>query len=85
MVNTQKVALAFAGIAVALHVVWSVIVASGLGQWWVNFVLGLHFMQMQVTVLPFNILTAVELWVLVGIVGYLVGYIVATIWNKVHK
>ncbi|MEK7530845.1 MAG: hypothetical protein AAB573_03170 [Patescibacteria group bacterium] len=85
MVKTQKVALAIAAIAVVVHVVWSIVVAIGLGQWWVDFILGLHFLQVPVVVQSFDIVTAIELWVVVGVVGYIVGFVIAHVWNWVHK
>ena len=85
MLHTHKTGIAVAALAVAGHVAWSIVVVLGFGQWWVDFILGLHFMQVPVTILPFNFVTAVELWVVVAIVGYVLGYIFATIWNRVQK
>ena len=84
-VNRKKVALVVGSFAALMHVIWSTLVAFGWAQSYLDFVSGLHFIQSQHVVLPFNIATAVELVVLALIIGYIVGFILATIWNHFHR
>jgi hypothetical protein len=85
MLSQQKVAVAFGSIAALVHTVWSIVVLVGFGQTWVQFVTSMHFISIPVTVLPFDALTAVELIALAGIIGSILGYAFATIWNWAHK
>lgn len=83
--NPQKVALTLGAFAALVHVVWSVIVALGWGQALADFVTWAHMIGPAPLVAPFNLGTAVMLVVIAGLVGYVAGFVFATIWNKVHK
>ena len=85
MLKPQKVGMAVGAMAGAVHVVWSLIIALGWGQGLMDFVTGLHFIQTTTFVTPFDVVTAIELIVLASIVGYVVGFVFANIYNKVQK
>ena len=71
----------FAGV----HLLWALIVLAGWGQTFLNFIFTLHMIVPVYTVASFNLLRAVELVVLSAIVGYIVGFVFARIWNKQAK
>ncbi|OGL62691.1 hypothetical protein A3C09_02305 [Candidatus Uhrbacteria bacterium RIFCSPHIGHO2_02_FULL_47_44] len=83
--NTQKTGLALGGLLGLIHLVWSVVVALGLGQSLVDWIMKIHMVEATHTVLPFALPSAITLIVLTTLVGYVVGYAFATIWNKVQK
>lgn len=85
MLEPKKVALAVGLMSGVVHIVWSVVVLVGLGQSWVNFVTGMHFVSTTMTVLPFNFVTAVEVTAIAIVMAYVGGFVFATIWNKVQK
>ena len=66
-----------------IHLVWSLTVSMGLAQRYLDFIFGLHFISMPVTILAFSWVGALELVVLTAIIGYVMGAILAYIWNKV--
>ena len=68
-----------------VHVVWSILVALNWAQPLMDFVTGLHFVQTTNMVMPFDIVTAIELIILASLVGYVLGFVFANIWNKVQK
>lgn len=82
--NAQKLAATLAVFAVAVHVVWSLIVILGWGQTLLNFIAMIHFIANPLTVMPFDFGTLVIELVVVALVAYVAGYVFATIWNKVH-
>ncbi len=84
MLNAQKTATSLSVFIVAVHIVWSIIVALGWGQALLDFIAMLHFIENPPHVGLFNIGTAVILWIVAGIVGYIIGFVFATMWNKVH-
>ncbi|MBI3632530.1 MAG: hypothetical protein HY225_03715 [Candidatus Vogelbacteria bacterium] len=85
MLNNHKVGLALGGFAAFVHIVWGALVALGLAQSLIDFIYYMHMIQVPVVVLPFSLSLAVGLVILTGIVGYVVGYIFATIYNWAHK
>lgn len=83
--NTHKTALAVGSVFGFMHLVWSLMVAIGLAQPWIDFILGLHFLQISYSIQPFNAGTALLLVVVTFAVGYVVGWVFSTIWNRLQK
>ncbi len=71
---------AFMGI---MHAVWALAVLLGFAQTWLDFVLGLHFLENPFTVSAFDITKAVMLVILTSVVGYVTGFVFAKVWNIV--
>lgn len=84
-VKESKAALIFGTFAAVMHAFWSVLVFLGLAQPYLNFISGLHFLNNPYKVLPFNLSTAVMLIAVTFVIGYLVGWVFAKIWNKLQK
>ncbi len=84
-ISEKRVAVTLGLFAAAVHVIWSVIVALGLGQQLADFVLGLHMVQVPVTVGPFDPATAAILVILAFFVGAAAGWFVASLWNMAKK
>lgn len=68
-----------------VHLVWSVVVALGLGDVYLSFILTLHSLNNPYIVESFNLGRSIVLVVVASIVGYIVGAVFATIFNKLHK
>lgn len=85
MANANKIGLVFGVLLGGGHLLWSVLVFFGIGQALINFVLWAHMVHLQYIVGPFDMTAALTLIVLTSIVGYIIGYIVAIVWNKVHS
>ena len=81
--DPRKVSIALGLFAAVMHVIWSVIVALGLGQAWMNWVFGLHFISHSFVVQPFNFVTSIMLIVAAFVVAAIFGWIFATVWNWV--
>ncbi|HLC51175.1 MAG TPA: hypothetical protein VJH90_02245 [archaeon] len=83
--NPKQVAVSLGLLAAAMHLIWSVMVALGFGQAWINWIIGLHFVSATVTVMPFNAVTAIILLVVTFVLGSIVGFVFATAWNWTGK
>jgi hypothetical protein len=81
----HRVGLVLGGIVAAFHLLWSVLVALGLAQFTIDWIFRLHFIQPPYTVGPFSLTLAVGLVVITFIVGYVVGWLFAFLWNGVHR
>ena len=66
------------------HFVWSFLVAVGIGQWLLDWVFRLHFIQPAYVVRAFNPAFAVALIIVTSVLGYLFGSVAAAIWNWFH-
>jgi len=67
------------------HLIWSVLIFLGWAQPLMNFSLWAHMVHMDVVLGPFDAAAAATVIIVAAIVGYCVGYILATVWNKVHR
>lgn len=80
----NKVGLVFAILMGGAHALWSLFVFLGWGHAIINFVLWAHGVSVPLVVMPFNFTRALVLVILTSALGYILGYIVAIVWNKVE-
>lgn len=85
MFDKNKTGIAFGTLAALWHLLWSILVAVGITQSWIDFVFSIHFLNNPFTVSAFNAGTALMLIVITGILGYVFGWVFAYIWNWAHK
>ena len=83
--NETKTALVAALLFGGWHVLWSCLVATGLGQRLWDFVLWAHMIHMPVTVGPFEPVAALTLVAFTSAFGYCLGFAFAWLWNRVHR
>ena len=80
--NKKGVALALGLLMALWHAVWALMVLFGWAQGFYDWILSLHFISLPLVILPFHLGTAVLLVIVTFIVGYIIGWIFAAIWNK---
>ena len=74
------------GALVALwHLVWSGLVAVGAAQTVLDFILWIHFLKVPVTLQPFSLPIAAVLVAVTFVLGFLLGYVFAALWNWLHR
>ncbi|MFA6992490.1 MAG: hypothetical protein WC269_04410 [Candidatus Gracilibacteria bacterium] len=61
--------------AAAAHLVWLVLVGTGVAKQFADWMLGLHHIQFEWTVLPFDWASAVMLVVMTFVCGYVLGWL----------
>lgn len=84
-INKNKTGLTFGLLISFMHLIWSVLVALGLAQVLVDFILNIHMINVQVTIMPFDFVKAIGLIIVTFIVGYIFGWFMAFFWNKCFK
>jgi len=72
MSNPNKVGLVFAILLGGWHLVWSLFVATGLGQLLYDFILWAHMIHLAVTIGPFDFTASIDRTPLSGPGGMLV-------------
>ena len=81
----RKIGLIFGILLGGVHLLWSILVLLGAGQWLIDFILWAHMFHMTVVVGPFDWTAAITLIIVTFIVGYVLGYVGAHIWNRIHR
>lgn len=85
MHNPNKVGMVFGAVLGGMHLVWSILVLTGIGQMIYDFILWAHMIHMNVTIGPFDWTASLTLIVVSALVGYVVGYLATLIWNRIHR
>lgn len=83
--NVQKTALVLGIFLGLVHVVWSLLVLIGFAQPLLDFIFWVHMLANPYHVTGFTLTQSILLILVTCGVGYLVGYVFAMLWNKMHK
>ena len=81
MIGKNKLGLVVGGFTGLCHLVWSLLVAFGVAQALTDFVFRLHFIHPPWVIAPFRADLAVALIAITSIIGYVMGWVLAAIWN----
>lgn len=68
-----------------LHLLWALLVASGVAQPLMDFIFWLHFIWPVYVIEGFDPLRAAGLVLLTAAIGYAIGGAFALLWNRVHR
>lgn len=83
-ISPVKAGLAI-GVVIGLwHLGWAVLVALNWAQLVMDFVLRIHFIEPFIHVQAFQLGTAATLVAVTALIGFLIGAILAVIWNLAH-
>lgn len=80
-INPAKTAVAVAAVLGFYHLCWAALVALGYAKPFMDFVLRLHFIEIDYAIAPFNLVTAAGLVLVTSALGALFGSVFALIWN----
>lgn len=81
----QRTGLVLGLFLAGFHLVWSILVLTGIGQWLLDLVLWAHMIHVQFVVGPFEIVAAAALIGITFVTGYLLGLMFAWFWNMLHR
>jgi hypothetical protein len=84
MINPNRVGLVFATLLGGWHIVWSLLVSLGWAQPLLDFVFWLHMIRSIYVVKAFDPVAAGSLVIVTACFGYVIGYLGATTWRKLH-
>jgi len=80
-IKGNKSALVIGLYVAVLHILWALLVAFGIGQASLDWILPLHFVSNTFTLLDFSFLNAIVLAVVGFIGGYAGTWVFVWIWN----
>ncbi len=83
--NSHKVGLALGGLLGLVHLVWALMVLVNLAKPFMDWIFGLHFMNFQYSIAQFSFGNALLLVIVTAVIGYLMGYVFAWLWNIAHS
>lgn len=80
-VDAHRAGLALGSLIGLIHLLWVFLVAAGWAGALVRLSLKLHFLSVPFTLLSFDASRAAALVTLSAVVGYLVGFVLGSLWN----
>lgn len=83
-ISPKNLGVALGALLGLWHAVWSALVAFDLAQPLIDFVFRMHFVASVYAVEVFDWGTAITLVVMTSVIGFVLGYVFALIWNKLH-
>jgi len=82
-INANKLGLTVGYFAALMHLVLIILVALGVANAYLGWILPLHFLSLNVSFVAFDLLTAVMLLIAAFVGGYVAGWVFAYIYNRV--
>jgi hypothetical protein len=83
-ISRQKLGLALGAFIGGWHAIWSALVLVGCAQAVINFMFWLHFLAPPYQVGSFVLWRAAALIAFTAGIGYCAGWVIGTVWNRVH-
>jgi hypothetical protein len=83
--NSNKVGLVLGGVIGGWHVVWALLVVLGWAQPILDFIFWAHMIKPVYLVKGFDPIAAIALIAITSVVGYVLGFIGAVIWNRLNR
>ena len=83
-IRPDRTALILAILLGSWHLVWALLVAAGWAQPLIDFIFWIHFVKPVYVIQKFNIGIALLLVGVTAAIGYVIGWIFAVFWNKLH-
>lgn len=83
--NKHKVGLIIGIFTSFFHLLWVLLVATGLGQAFMDWIYDLHLLTNPFVVSEFELGKAIILVLITFLGGYLSGWTFAALWNKAQK
>jgi len=83
-IHPVKAGLTLGALIGGWHLCWASLVALGWAQPFIDFIFWMHFIQPVYVVGPFVAARAVMLVAVTSGVGFVVGYVFALLWDKLH-
>lgn len=83
-INSLKAGLVVAAVTAGAHAAWAAMVWLGWAQPVADFIFWIHFIRPPYTIMPFDLGRAGLLILVTGLVGFLIGWALALVWNGVQ-
>lgn len=84
-INPGRAGLVFGALIGGWHVLWSILVLLRWAQPLIDFIFWIHFVKPVYMVEEFSLGRAAMLIIVTAVVGYVVGFCFAHLWNRIHK
>jgi hypothetical protein len=84
-ISVGKAGLVLGAVVGGWHLCWSILVALGWAQRFVDFVFWVHFIKPIYVIEPFVLMRAAILLAVTAAFGFVIGAVFAWLWNAVHK
>jgi hypothetical protein len=85
MASPTKIGLVVGALLGGWHLFWSLLVAAGWAQPFIDFIFWAHMLRSIYVVKAFDPVAALTLIVITAMMGYVFGCAGAVLWNRMHR
>lgn len=85
LLSAHKTGLAVGLVIASWHLLWSLLVVTGIAQGVLDFIFWIHFITPVYKVESFEAVRALLLVIITLMVGYAAGAAFASFWNRLHR
>jgi hypothetical protein len=82
--STTMTGLVIGAVMGGMHLLWSLLVAAGLGQTILNFFFWMYFIKPIDLIEPFELTRALVLVAISSTIGFVLGSAAARLWNRIR-
>jgi hypothetical protein len=82
--STTTTGLVVGAVMGGMHLFWLLMVAAGWGQSIMNFIFWMYFIKPIDLIEPFELIRAISLVVTTSIIGFMIGWTAARLWNRLR-
>jgi hypothetical protein len=83
--NPHKAGLAVGAVLGGWHFLWSLLVAAGWAQPFIDFIFWIHFIKPIHVIETFAVGRALLLILVTAAIGYAIGATFGVLWNRIHR
>ena len=84
-ISPIRCGLVFGAVFGLWHLSWSLLVALGWAQSFIDFVFWMHFIKPIYVIRAFDPMTAIVLIVVTAVIGFVIGGVFGVLWNWFHQ
>jgi hypothetical protein len=84
-ISPNKAGVVLGAVLGLYHLSWAILIALGWAQPVIDFVLWLHMIKPFIVVETFNVGRAAGLVVVTAVIGYVLAWVFAKLWNRAHR
>jgi hypothetical protein len=84
-IDPIRAGLVLGAVVGAWHLCWALLVAAGWAQMVIDFIFWMHFIKPVYVVGPFDTGIAAVLVIVTFLLGFLLAFVFALLWNRFHR
>ncbi len=83
--DKHQMGMTFGIVTASLHIIWVIAIITGVADWFMEWALSIHFVEFPYEIIEPTITGTIALVALTFVGGYIIGWLLACVWNWLSK